>query len=199
LSDAVYTIGHSTHSADAFVALLTRHGVDAVADVRSSPYSRYNPQFNREDLKATLSEAGIEYVYLGDELGARAKDRTCYVGGRVDYERLAATPLFQRGLERIAAEAEQRRVALMCAEKDPLACHRTILVARHVVARGIAVRHILEDGRLEDHDAAMTRLLADLGWPEQDLFRTREQIIEDAYRHKGREIAHEEEVQSETT
>ncbi len=194
MSDCVYTIGHSTHSAEAFVALLTRHGVDAVADVRSSPYSRYNPQYNRENLKATLSDTGIEYIFLGEELGARAKDRACYVNGKVDYERLAATPLFQRGLTRIVSDAPQRRIALMCAEKDPLACHRTILVARHVVTRGVAVRHILEDGAIEEHDAAMSRLLAQLGWPEQDLFRTREQVIEDAYRHAGNRIAYEEEA-----
>ena len=128
----VFTVGHSTHALDDFLALLLRHGITAIADVRSSPYSRMNPQFNRETLHAALKGAGIAYVFLGAELGARSRDPDCYEDGKVQYDRLARTAAFQRGLARVQQGAAQYRLALMCAEKEPLDCHRTILVARHL-------------------------------------------------------------------
>lgn len=187
----VYTIGHSVHPVEDFLALLRRHGIGVLADVRSSPYSRFNPQYNREPLAAALAEQGVEYVFLGAELGARAKDRACYRDGAVQYDLLAATPLFQSGLDRVQALAA-RRVALMCAEKDPLDCHRSILVARRLAARGVDVAHIHADGALEPHDAALSRLLAQLKIPEHDLFRTREEAVEEGYRTRGAAIAYQE-------
>lgn len=189
----VYTIGHSVHPIEEFIGLLMRHQITAVADVRSSPYSRFNPQFNREALKSALEHAGIEYVFLGDELGARSKDRSCYVNGQVDYDLLGSTLPFKRGLDRIVQGAEKHRIALMCAEKDPLACHRAILVSRHLVARGFVVQHILEDGSLQSHDEAVSRLLDEIGLPEHDLFRSREEMVDEAYRRRGLEIAYTEE------
>lgn len=195
MNNAVYTIGHSTHKGGDFVSLLLAREVTVVADVRSSPYSRFTPHFNREAIKTTLSEAGIEYVFLGDELGARSQDRACYVNRKVNYDLLAKTPLFERGLHRIAKDSSKHRIAIMCAEKDPLACHRAILVSRRLAARGITVRHILEDGRIESHDEAVSRLLAELGLPDHDLFRSREDMIDEAYRRRGEEIAYTEETQ----
>jgi uncharacterized protein (DUF488 family) len=186
----VYTIGHSTHALEKFIELLTAHGVTAVADVRSHPYSRFNSQFNREGLQADLKKAGLKYVFLGRELGARPEDRSCYVEGTVRYDRLARTNLFQEGLARLAEGSRAYRIALMCAEKDPLTCHRAILVCRHLVAQGIAAQHILEDGRIESHDEALTRLLAELGSAERELFRTRDEMIMDAYDQRGAQIAY---------
>src|ERR1700679_2312831 len=109
--NSIFTIGHSTHRAEAFLALLRRHGVEAVADVRSSPFSRFNPQFNREPLKQLLHADGVQYAYLGQELGARSEDRSCYLDGRVQYARLAHTALFQSGLDRVLQGAAKYRVA----------------------------------------------------------------------------------------
>ncbi len=190
--NVLFTIGHSTHSAEKVVDLLRQHGITAVADVRSRPYSRMNPQFNREAFTALLKAAGIAYVFLGRELGARTEDRDCYVDGRVQYDLLAQTEFFRVGLDRVMQGMAKHRVALMCAEKDPLTCHRTILVCRHLAALGVAVEHILEDGRLENHDAALSRLLSELGLPEQDLFRGRDQIVEEAYARRGEHIAYSE-------
>jgi len=192
MKDTVFTIGHSTHSADELVSMLALHRVTAIADVRSHPYSRFNPQFNREPLDAVLQGAGIDYVFLGRELGARSEDPSCYVDGKVQYDRLAQSAHFQAGLDRIERGISRRRIALMCAEKDPLTCHRTILVSRHLVARGIEVTHILADGSLESHIDALNRLLIELHLPERDLFRTREEIIAEAYRIRGEEIAYKE-------
>jgi uncharacterized protein (DUF488 family) len=192
MGDLVYTIGHSTHSTEKLIELLAGHGVTAVADVRSQPYSRINPQFNRETLRADLKTAGIAYVFLGRELGARSDDRSCYVEGKVQYDVLARTALFQEGLTRLAQGIRSHRIALMCAEKDPLTCHRAILVCRHLAGLGIAAQHILEDGRLESHDDALTRLLAELGVAEPDLFRSHDELIVEAYSRRGQEIAYTE-------
>src|ERR1035437_1825005 len=97
----VLTIGHSTHSLAAFVGLLRQHSVTALADVRSTPFSRFNPQFNKETLEHSLKSHGIKYVFLGRELGARSDDPSCYENGRVQYARLARTELFRSGLERV--------------------------------------------------------------------------------------------------
>jgi len=172
-----------------FIELLATHAVTAVADVRSRPYSRFNPQFNRENLRADLKTAGISYVFLGRELGGRPEDRTCYVDGAVQYDVLARTGLFQEGLARVAEGASTHRIALMCAEKDPLTCHRAILVCRHLATRGVAAQHLLEDSRLESHDDAMSRLLAELGIPERDMFRSRGELVVEAYRRRGQQIA----------
>ncbi len=193
MAEHVYTIGHSTHSTEKLIQLLASHGVTALADVRSQPYSRINPHFNRESLRTEMKTAGISYVFLGRELGARPEDRACYIDGQVQYDVLARTALFQEGLTRIAQGISSHRVALMCAEKDPLMCHRTILVCRHLAAvRGVTARHILEDGRLESHEDAVTRLLAELDIPERDLFRSREDLIIQAYSRRGQQIAYNE-------
>ena len=188
--DAVLTIGHSSHALDAFVTLLRQHGVTALADVRSAPYSRFNPQFNRKSLGNDLNACGIAYLFLGRALGGRPENRSCYENGRVRYDRLARTPLFREGIDRVVEAAKDERIALMCAEKEPLDCHRTLLVARTLVERGIAVAHILADGRLEPHDATMDRLLDAMKLPREDLFRSRQASIAEALALKERRSAH---------
>ncbi len=186
---AVLTIGHSNHALEDFVALLQQHGITLLADVRSAPYSRFNPHFNRKALDAALNERGIAYLFLGRALGGRPEDRACYEEGRVRYDRVARTPLFREGIERVVAEARRERVALMCAEKEPLACHRTVLVGRSLAAEGVALAHILADGTLEPHDATMDRLLASLKLPRGDLLQSREALIEEALDAIARRIA----------
>src|SRR6266508_1360483 len=116
MTSPVYTIGHSTHSIERLIELLSRHEISVVCDVRSKPYSRMNPQFNREALKDVLRNAGIKYVFLGKELGARSEDKSCYRNGQVQYDLLAQTKLFQEGIKRIKEGAKDYRIALMCAE-----------------------------------------------------------------------------------
>ena len=160
IHDKVFTIGHSNHEIEAFVELLRQHRVDALADVRSAPYSRFNPQFNREPFAATLKEKGIRYVYLGRELGGRSENFECYdEEGRIDFDRVAATETFKRGIARVVDGAARHRIVLMCAEKEPLECHRTLLVARELDNRSVEVDHIHADGSLESHDQAMSRLI----------------------------------------
>lgn len=189
----VFTIGHSTQPVERFIGLLKNHGITAVADVRSRPYSRMNPQFNREDLKNKLRDAQIKYVFLGRELGARSEDQSCYCNGQVQYDLLARTDLFKEGIERIKEGSLEFRIALMCAEKEPLDCHRTILVARKLADAGVPVVHILYDGQTEKHEDAIRRLVGMLRIPNADMFREQLDVIKDAYEKRGREIAYREE------
>lgn len=186
----ILTIGHSTHSFEKLLSLLKAHSVGAVCDVRSAPYSRMNPQFNREGFAEQLRENGIAYIYLGMELGGRTEDPACYEGKRVRYDRLAQKDVFQSGLQRVVEGSTKYRLCLLCAEKDPLECHRTLLVSRYLVDMGLEVQHILSDGGLESHESAIERLLEQLKLPSHDLFRTHEDVIQDAYRAQERVIAH---------
>lgn len=191
----IMTIGHSAHSAERLLELLTQHRVTAVADVRSSPYSRLNPQFNRETLRATLKKAGIAYAFLGRELGARSEDLECYDKGKVQYGRLAQTREFNQGIARLLKGSEKYTIALLCAERDPLYCHRSILVSRILEKLGVEMIHIHADGRLEKHQEAMQRLLDLVGLPRRDFFRSAEQLLDEAYRIQEDKIAYVDEKQ----
>jgi uncharacterized protein (DUF488 family) len=146
----LWTIGHSNLSAERFVSLLRDHQIALVADVRTSPYSQRWPQFNREALARTLKAAGIDYTYLGRELGGKP-DNPALRGphGLPNYDAIAATPLYQQGLARLAALGRERRTAFMCGEGDPAHCHRERLVARSLRAAGWQVHHILGDGTIQ--------------------------------------------------
>src|SRR6266849_5056919 len=190
----VFTVGHSNLEFAAFAALLKQHGIQAVADVRSSPYSQHNAQFNREPLERALRELGIAYVFLGEELGARRSERECYVNGRADYSLIAQTRAFIRGVDRIIQGAAKMRLAMMCAEKDPLDCHRCVLVSPRLRERGIEVRHILSDGTLESQAQVEGRLAQMFDLPERELFRSPGEIVAEAYRLQGERIAYQEET-----
>ena len=200
LRSMIYTVGHSNHSIERFIGLLVPHGISALADVRSTPYSRFNPQFRRERLQTSLAESGIQYVFLGEELGARTPDPACYdTEGRVSYTRLAQTPLFRRGIGRLKVGMATHRIAIMCAEREPGECHRTLLVARELVRDGVGVMHIMGDGSLESHEQVMERLAASLGLTGSnesgDLFsngagRSEADRLEEAYRLQAAKIGY---------
>lgn len=186
----IFTIGHSDHTLDSFLQLLLSRHITAIADVRSSPFSRIHPQFNRETLKSALRQAGIDYVFLGDALGARTADRSCYRNGLAEYDLIAKTDLFKEGLRRVLKGGQTFTVALMCAEKEPLDCHRTILVARNLVTLGERIEHILADGRAESHEETEQRLLRATGQDTGDLFSG--DSLARAYEIRGREICYNE-------
>jgi uncharacterized protein (DUF488 family) len=187
---SLMTIGHSTHDVRTFLSLLVQNFVTAVADVRSVPHSRYTPQFNRKALDDCLRSAGIKYVFMGRQLGARTEDADCYIDGRVQYDRLAQTVHFNDGITRLLNGAKSERIAIMCAEQEPLACHRTILVSRILVDRRCTVDHIHGDGRVESHHMAMRRLTAKYGLDAADLFHTPDELVEEALDRQERRIAY---------
>ena len=185
----VFTIGHSNHSSEAFLALLRNHGVTAVADVRSAPFSRFCPQFNRDPLRAALKEAGIHYIFLGRELGGRSDDPAHYRGGRICYELVAGSRRFRDGVARVVAGAARHRIALTCAEKEPLDCHRTLLIAPALAKRGVSVVHILAGGELEPHEKTLDRLLARFDSSAAgDLFQSREELLAQALERQAQRV-----------
>jgi uncharacterized protein (DUF488 family) len=151
----IYTVGHSTRSHEQLVALLRAHGIERLIDIRKIPYSRYNPQFNREEMERTMPPTGILYEHL-EELGGKRppqdvveKARSCSERSR-GFAEYMKTPAFRHGLERVLALSESASIALMCAEADPSHCHR-FWVADALVAHGAIVRHILSESEAEIH------------------------------------------------
>lgn len=187
-----FTIGHSNHTPETFIALLRLHRIRAIADVRSSPYSRFAPQFNKDPIASLLARNRVVYVFLGNHLGARPNDPDCYRNGAIDFARLSQTDFFQEGLARARKGASQCNLALMCTEKDPIQCHRTILVCRHLRNKGTIIKHILEDGELEDNRDSERRLMDSLHIETTDLFKTSEDLVEEAYDRQGERIAYHE-------
>lgn len=188
----LYTVGHSVHLIDHFLAILQKNGIEAVADVRSSPYSKFTPQYNREALKESLKSEGIQYVFLGDELGARRDEPQCYENGKVVFRKVATTPAFLKGLDRLQEGASKMRVAIMCAEKDPLTCHRTVLVTHFARERFKDTFHILDDGSMESLEHADARLLRELKLDREDFFTPYSERLALAYALRAEKIAYAE-------
>jgi uncharacterized protein (DUF488 family) len=183
------TIGHSNIPADRFIGLLRGAGMNAIADVRSTPASRRFPWFSGKNLAVRLQQDGILYLPFGDTLGGRPRHASLYRDGIADYEAMAKQPEFCSGLDRLCAAATQHRVCLMCAEREPLDCHRCLLVARTLAERGPAVGHILHDGTIAPHAAIEQRLLAD--YDDADLFSAGQSgRLAAAYRRRARAVAY---------
>jgi uncharacterized protein (DUF488 family) len=194
--NTLFTIGHSTHEKKVFLDLLKLHKVQAIADVRSQPYSSRFPQYGKEALEQSLKENHIRYVFLGKELGARRTEDCCYVEGQAKYELVAKTSAFSRGIERVLCGLSKYRLALLCTERDPLTCHRTVLVCKHLRGKGFDIKHILADGTLESQEELETRMLKALGKNQPSLFASREETIEQAYEEQGGRIAYRQDPNS---
>jgi uncharacterized protein (DUF488 family) len=193
------SVGHSNHDLDAFLALLRGAGVTASADVRSSPFSRRLPQFNRPHLAAALDREGIAYVFLGDHLGGRPEPDELYdAEGRVDYERVRATEVFREGLDRLVRGMDRFVVAMLCGEEDPLDCHRGLMITPALVEWGIFPGHLRGDGRVESTEEMERRLLKETRVGEGEIgglfdalltAEDRGGLLADAYRRMARKKA----------
>jgi hypothetical protein len=160
----LYSVGHSNHDWPSFLALLQQAGITAVADVRSSPYSRRLPHFTREFLEPGLRDVGIAYAYLGDQLGGRPEDPDLYgPDGRVDYEKVQKTFAFRHGLERLLQGLDRFTMAMLCAEEDPLDCHRGLMITPALRDHGVAPLHLHKDHSVETTPEMEARLLAETG------------------------------------
>jgi len=147
----IYTIGHSNHTKEKFLDLLTAAKIEVVADVRSTPNSRWAAFANRDSLKEILESVRIHYIYLGDMLGGRPSDSDSYdhQTGKADYQTIQEKEYFRRGIKRIFGGLKRYRVCIMCAEEDPTSCHRNLLVAESLRRAGVQVFHIRGDGRIQ--------------------------------------------------
>jgi uncharacterized protein (DUF488 family) len=188
-SRTVLTIGHSTHAWERFALLLRGAGATAVADVRTSPYSRRCPQFNRDGLRENLGQDGVLYVFLGNELGGRPKEPNLYTNGVADYEKMAKTAAFARGLGRVVEGAKSYRIALLCSERDPLDCHRCLLVGRALAENGVRINHILDRGEIMTQAEIEDRLLQFYDRGAHDLFLPHADRLAAAYRARAQKVA----------
>jgi uncharacterized protein (DUF488 family) len=187
----ILTIGHSRHPLERFLSLLATAKVSVVADVRSAPVSRFSPHFNKNALAASLAGQGIDYVFLGRALGGRPERPELYTQGRVDYEKMAASPEFRAGLTQLIETAERHRLAAMCSEADPLDCHRCLLVGRALANAGLEVGHILASGEIVNHAQEEDRLLQLERLADDDLLmRSREERLAEAYRSRNRKAGY---------
>jgi uncharacterized protein (DUF488 family) len=186
----LFSIGHSNIPAERFIGLLRHSGVSAIADVRSTPFSHRFPWFSGKNLAVMLAQHGMAYLAYGEALGGRPRDAALYRDAVADYEAMARQRDFQIALDRLTGEGVRHRVCLMCAEREPLDCHRCLLVARSLAERGLTIGHILHDGTVEPHAATEQRLLALTG-ASDDLFVTgQDERLASAYRRRARAAAY---------
>lgn len=188
----LFTIGYATKPIATFIDQLQRYGITAVADVRSVPYSAAFFDYHQDKLEGHLTRAGIRYVYLGNELGPRSKDEAHYdTCGQVQFDRLMDSSLFKQGVKRLASGIEKGfSIALMCAEKDPACCHRSLLIAYDLDRRtNYQVKHITHDGELESQ-TELERRLTDLQGVKEDLFMNADEKLDEAYQRQCKQKAY---------
>lgn len=185
----ILSIGHSTLSYETFLKRLKSADVTAIADVRSSPFSRHLPHFNQDALKDALSQDGVAYVFLGQELGGRPQGEKYYTDGIADYEKMATANSFKEGIRRLEEGSQKYNIAMMCSEHNPLDCHRCLLVGRALVEQDVDVKHILSNGNTVGHGTIENQLLSMLGKDEKDMFASPEELRCDAYRERARKVA----------
>lgn len=185
----VLSVGHSALSYESFRDLLREYGVEAIADVRSTPYSRRYPHFSRPELRSRLKADKISYVFLGKELGGRPDSPALFSQGVADYEKMAQTDAFESGLQRVVEGASKLQIALMCSEQNPLDCHRCLLVGRALKRKGMKVSHILDIGTKVSHDAIEAKLLQMDSGEHDDFFVPAWQRLDDAYRARAQKVA----------
>ena len=195
----IYTIGHSNYKIEYFIELLKLHNINCIADVRSVPFSKYVPQFNRNELKKELLKYNITYVFMGKELGARRENINLYTGNLLDFQKVSKDSLFISGIERILNGLKKKfKITLMCSEKDPIDCHRNILVARELSNKGIKISNIKENGKIETQEQIETRLV-NMYFPNHNqinMFSKENEIdnlINRAYNLRNKEIAYNKE------
>lgn len=180
----IFTIGHGSRTIEQFIDLIRRNQIDYVIDVRSQPYSKYNPAFSKEELEKRLWSEQIQYVFMGDQLGGRPNLPSCYTNGKVDYEKLREKDFYRQGIARLHKAWEQQlRVAIMCSEGKPQECHRSKLIGESLVKEGIEVVHIDEKGVLVSQEEVIARFYdgqLSLFGPEERSFQSRKRYLKDS-------------------
>lgn len=198
----IFTIGHSTHPIEYFLQLLKKNRINCVVDVRSTPFSKFSPQYNMHELKKHLEDNGIYYIFMGEEFGARRSDKSLYSkDGYVDFDKVIISTHFNTGIERVKSGLKKGfSIAFMCTEKDPSECHRNIMVARAFSNLKYSILNILENGELETQEMLEQRLL-DKYFPQRNQRNLLEllegeyserELIEKAYYERNREIGYKD-------
>lgn len=195
----LFTIGHSKHTQDYFLRLLKKYNINYLLDVRSTPYSKYAEQYNKESICTFLKREDIVYSFMGNSLGARPTDNTLYSEqGYLDFEKVAESEKFNKAIDNVLLGlSKKNKIALMCTEKDPFECHRAILIARAFSKRGVEVNHILADGSIQTQRELDNRLLEKYfpDWNQLSIFNYKNNIdekeyLDQAYRKRNIDIGY---------
>lgn len=164
MESTLYSIGHGNKSIEEFKNELKSFDIQYLADIRTKPYSKWNPDFNRERLQMLMRNAGFAYIYMGDAIGGLPSDPSCYTGGHIDYEKLGKKAFFIKGLERLVVANEKSiRLAIMCSESNPSMCHRSKLVGQELLKRGVVLNHIVGIGKAKTQSEVMLEVTKGLG------------------------------------
>ena len=196
----IYTIGHSNREAEEFIQILCHYRIKLVVDVRSQPFSKYCPQFNKDIIQQTLIHSGIEYLFLGKELGARPEYKDYYVNNKVSFNKLRSSESFKKGIFRLFDEAKNKNIVIMCSEKEPINCHRSILISKVLEEEGAEVKHIINKAEILNRFSFEEKLLEKFKIQKTlfDTESTRKTNIEDAYKKQEQIISYQEEIQEVT-
>lgn len=186
----IFSIGHSTLALADFIRLLRLHSIDAIADVRSSPYSKRFPHFNRPALREALGTYGVRYAFLGEELGGRPIRQLDYTDGTADYEKMGKASEFCAGIDRLLDGSDRHRIAMMCSEQNPMDCHRCLLVGRRLADLGVRVGHILKDGTIQTQSQIEDILLGNDCAVHDDFFMSRDEKLVQSYRRQSKRVAY---------
>ncbi len=200
----LYTIGHSTYPVEFFIERLKKNNVQFVIDVRSLPYSKYAPQYNSNSLKEVLKKQEVEYFHMGKAFGARQEDMKYYPNGYLDFELFRSTDIFIKGMKNVEIGLEKYNIALMCTEKNPIDCHRAIMVGRGFELDGVDIKHILYDGSVMSQSEFNNKLL-DRFFPDRgqlSIFdigneKSEEDYLKEAYSLRNKDIGFRPESEKE--
>lgn len=190
MDKTIFTIGHSSHDITDFINLLLANKIELVIDVRSAPYSKIYPHFNRNPFEAFLTKNSIKYIFLGDSVGGRSNDIKDYLNGRVMYKKIAEKEEYTSSINMIISTSSKHKTVLMCSEKEPLECHRTLLISRSIEMLKVKILHIHRDGQIESHDEAIQRLLKIWKLDSPNLFGEDTERIDEAFTKQENKYAY---------
>lgn len=195
--NTIFTIGHSNHDTVSFINLLVVNKIELVIDVRSTPFSKMYPHFNTNSIEASLKHNSIKYLFFGDSIGGRSRNSEDYFKGQVVYSRLAARGDYQATIRRVLDDSAKFQIAIMCSEKEPLDCHRTLLVSQSLSDLGAQIAHIHADGKIELQADVLNRLLRHYNLDAPDLFGAETDRLQEAISKQEKKIAYFDEQMSE--
>ena len=186
--NTLYTIGYSSYDISHFISILKKQQIKALVDVRSIPYSKFAPDYNTDNIKKILENNSIYYLNFGDGLGARTKIEECYQNNIAQYSLISKTPMFKEYTKRIISGLEKFNIVLLCAESDPLKCHRDIMICRYLKKYINNISHILQNEIIEDNTQPEIRLLREYNLEQEDFFSNYIDRLNEAYDLRSNEI-----------
>lgn len=189
MTSTIYTTGYAGHTIPSLVQLLQAIGITVLADVRSTPFSGRRPEMDKPALMQALRDGGMRYIFMGEQLGGRPRNPKLYRAGKIDPQALLAHEGYKTGVARLIAGAAEHTICLLCAERDPISCHRGLYIAESLQEAGMQVRHLIGGEQPEDHQATRARMAELVNMEHADLFASENARLTMAIEHMREKIA----------